>query len=275
MSTVPGMLRGQAVRQAPSLCMTATATMGEVKELKEMMGFREQNTIVLSADPVQSQFNIVRVERPPNVRGTSGVQEMNGIIKPGLGQLMRRLIFDNYVQRVKEGLPVKKSLWLCRNTSDVADLYDELCDMLPDHAADPLTCPFVMNHSSLGPITADKLRQRRSSISLYLATSVMLLGLDLEDIDIVGMIRPFNHCHDILQAAGRGGRKLGDLGKRRKVVFYMIFNKSDISSNVPGLSTDVREFCMTKGCLKLFLKNVFGFTGSAGAENGWCCSNCA
>ena len=60
------------------------------------------------------------------------------------------------------------------------------------------------------------------AISLYIATSVMLLGLDLQDIDTVGMIRPFNHCHDILQAAGRGGRKLGDQGKRRKVVFYMI-----------------------------------------------------
>ena len=274
MSTTPGMLRGQAVRHAPSLCMTATATTVEVKELKEMMGFRDQNTVVLSADPVQSQFNIVRVERPPNIRGTCGVQEMGGTNKPGLGQLMRRLIFDKFVERIKEGLPVKKSLWLCRNISDVADLYDELCDMLPDHAADPLTCPFVMNHSSLGPITADKLRQRISNINLYLATSVMLLGLDLDDIDIVGMIRPFNHCHDIIQAAGRGGRKLGDLGKRRKVVFYMIFNNSDISSNVPGLSTDVRDFCKTEGCLKLYLKNVFGFTDSAETEGGWCCSNC-
>ena len=145
--------------------------------------------------------------------------------------------------------------------------------MLPDQAADPLTCPFFMNHSSLGPITADKLRQRRSSINLYLATSVMLLGLDLDDIDIVGMIRPFNHCHDIIQAAGRGGRKLGDLGKRRKVVFYMIFNNSDIISNVPGLSTGVRDFCKTEGCLKLYLKNVFGFTDSA-TQGGWCCSNC-
>ena len=76
---------------------------------------------------------------------------------------------------MKEGLPVKKSLWLCRNTSDVADLYYELCDMLPDQAADPHTCPFVMNHSSVGPVTAVNLRKRRENISLYIATSVMLL----------------------------------------------------------------------------------------------------
>ena len=274
MRTVPGMLRGQMVRKAPTLCMTATATEAEVKELKEVMGFREHNTVLLSADPVQSQFNIVRVERPPNIRGTSGIQDLNGNLKPGLGQLMRVLFFEKYARHIRDGLPVKKSLWLCRNISDVADLYDELCDMLPEHAADPNTCPFVMNHSSVGPITADKLRKRRASISLYLSTSVMLLGLDLEDIDIVGMVRPFNHCHDILQAAGRGGRKLGDLGMRRKVVFYMLYNKSDISSAVPGMSKEVREFCETKGCLKQFLKNIFGFSGETGTDATWCCSNC-
>ena len=158
----------------------------------------------------------------------------------------------------------------------MADNYDELCEMLPDQAADPHTCPFVMNHSSVGPVTADNLRKRRESISLYIATSVMLLGLDLQDIDIVGMIRPFNHCHDILQAAGRGGRKLGDLGKRRKVVFYMIYNKSDISSAVPGMSMEVREFCKSKECLKLYLKSVFGFPVESATESlsDWCCSNC-
>ena len=36
MRTVPGMLRGQMVRKAPTLCMTATATEAEVKELKEV-----------------------------------------------------------------------------------------------------------------------------------------------------------------------------------------------------------------------------------------------
>ena len=215
MKTVPGMLRGQAIKHAPSLCMTATATVSEIKEMKGILGLRDVNTVVLNSDPVQSQFNVVRVERPPNIRGTSGIEEMDGSVKPGLAQLMKRLILDKYVELTKLGLPVKRSLWLCRNISDVADLYDEVCQMLPDKAADPLTCPFVMNHSSVGPITAETLRKRRSTINLYIATSVMLLGLDLEDVDIIVMIRPFNHCHDILLAAERKGRKLGGLGKRR------------------------------------------------------------
>ena len=273
MKTVPGMLRGQTVRGAPCLAMTATATIAEIEELKVNMGFRSVNTVVLSADPIQSQFTYMRVERPPNIRGTSGIEEMNGQVKPGLVHLMRRLFLDIYVQKIREGKPVKKSIWLCKNKSDVADLYDELCDMLPEQAANPLTCPFVMNHSSVGPITADNIRKRRGDINLYLATSVMLLGLDLSDIDVVGMIRPFNMCHDLVQAAGRGGRKLGN-GQRRRVVFYLLFNRSDISDNVPGLSKAVKEFCETDDCLKMYLKRFFGHSNISDTDSSWCCSNC-
>ena len=117
------------------------------------------------------------------------MEEMDGSVKPGLVQLMKRLILDNYVEQTKLGMPVKRSLLLCRNISDVADLYDELCELLPDKAADPLTCPFVMNLSSVGPITAETLRKRRSRINLYISTSVMLLWLDLENVDIIVMSR--------------------------------------------------------------------------------------
>ena len=54
-------MRGQAVRQAPALCMTATTTSAEIQELKLNMGLRDVNTVVLRADPVQSQFNIVKI----------------------------------------------------------------------------------------------------------------------------------------------------------------------------------------------------------------------
>ena len=38
---------------------------------------------------------------------------MDGSVKPGLAQLMKRLILDKYVELTKLGLPVKGSLWLC------------------------------------------------------------------------------------------------------------------------------------------------------------------
>ena len=254
--------------------MTSTCTSEEIKELKKILGLRDMNTVDLLAHPVQSHFNFVRIERPPTIRGVSGTEEYGGKLKPGLIQLLKRVFFDKYAENIKLGLPVKKSLWLCRNASDVADLYNELCEMLPDQAANPSTCPYVMNHSAIGPITAKTIHSR-SDISLFLSTLVMLLGLDLDDIDIIVMFRPFNHCHDILQAAGRGGRKLQIDGKRRKVVFSLCYNKSDISNTVPGMSESVKEFCETKQCLKSFLRCEFG--GPELCEYSskvWCCSNC-
>ena len=53
MKTVPGLLRSKAVKSAPVLAMSATATEQEVEELKTSLGLRPGNTIVLSAEPVQ------------------------------------------------------------------------------------------------------------------------------------------------------------------------------------------------------------------------------
>ena len=79
--------------------------------------------------------------------------------------------------------------------------------------------------------------------------------------------------HSVIQAAGRGGRNLGTKW-RESVLFYLLFNNSNISENVPGLSQDVREFCLTDSCLKTFLMNYFGSSVPTESIPGWCCSNC-
>ena len=81
-------------------------------------------------------------------------------------------------------------------------------------------------------------------------------------------------CHYMVQAAGRGGRNMGN-GLRRQVLFYLLFNRNDIGDNVPGLSVEVKEFCETKKCLRLFLREYFGFSSSISSIPGWCCSNCS
>ena len=274
MKTVPGELRGKTIRGAPTLCMSATATLAEIEELKVNNGLRDRNTVVLRSDPVESQFHYVKVERPPSCNGSFGTESIDGDCKPGLIHLMNIIFFDMYVEKIKNGELVKTSIWICRNENDICDLYDGLSERLPDQAADPHTCPFVMNHSGIGPITAESIRQRRGEINLYLTTSVMLLGIDFSDVDIVGMVRPLNHCHYVVQAAGRGGRNMGN-GLRRQVLFYLLYNRSDIATNVPGLSEDMREFCETKKCLKIFLKDYFGFSSETSLPSAeWCCSNC-
>ena len=277
MKSIPGMLRGKTVKQAPCLAMSATCSVSEIAELKVNLGLREANTVVLKTNPVQSQHCYVAVRRPPNVNGSYGVghddDDDEAVTKPGLIHLLNRVFIDEYVESIKLGKKPKKAIIFFRREDDIPNIYDAICERLPDQASNPEITPWVQNHAGIGPVTAESIRQRRDSISLYLSTSVMLLGLDFKDIDIVIMVRPFNFCHYLVQAAGRGGRKMMN-GLRRKVLFYLLFNNSDISSNVPGLSPAVRELCQTESCLKEFLSQYFGFDAKASVKTDWCCSNC-
>ena len=107
---------------------------------------------------------------------------------------------------------------------------------------------------------------------MFLATSKMLMGVDIEQISVIVFVRVLNQMHYLLQGAGRGGRKSLS-GKRNKVVVYILYNSSDVANNVPGLSSEVREFCRTKECLKRFMRLFFDKDETAHTTE-WCCNNC-
>ena len=71
-------------------------------------------------------------------------------------------------------------------------------------------------------MTTNSISERKGVISLYLTTAVMLMGLDLDDIELIGMIRPFSSLHSFVQASGRAGRSKNE---KRKVAFFLLFNK--------------------------------------------------
>ena len=110
-----------------------------------------------------------------------------------------------------------------KKEDDIADVNDYLCEALPDVSSDPSSCPWVVNFSGVGPVTTKSISNRKADISLYLTTAVMLMGLDLDDIEIIGMVRPFSSLHSIIQACGRGGRR--SMEGRKKVAFFLLFNR--------------------------------------------------
>lgn len=210
-----------------------------------------------------------RIERPANIYGSYG-KTVNGVLKQGLVHVMGPAYLDKYVENTRKGIPVKKAIWFFKKEEDIADINDYLCECLPDQAADPSKCPWVVNFSSVGPATALSIRSRENEITLYLSTAVMLMGIDLTDIQVIGMVRPFGTIHSIVQACGRGGRNMGE-NKRQKVTFFLLFNRSDIAENV-DVSPSVRHLCLTDSCLKKTMMDFFGTEGSFGDD--WCCSNC-
>ena len=184
---------------------------------------------------------------------------MNGVEKAGLVQDLQNIYLDEFVSCVETKKYVKKALFMFKNEEDLADVNDWLCELLPELAEDPASCPWAVNHSSIGPATAENIRNRSGDITLFLSTSVMLMGIDCSNIDLVVMIRPFSMLHSMVQACGRGGRKQLDMFRRR-VVFFLLFNNSDIGNNI-DVSEEVRSYCRTTGCLEPRVKR--GTLGAA------------
>ena len=146
-------------------------------------------------------------------------------------QVLRSCYLDRFVRDTRDGVPVKKAVWFFRKEEDIADVNDYLCEVLPEWVRNPAKCPWVVNFSAVGQATAKSIRERQGEITLYLTTAVMMMGVNLENVQIVGMVRPFSMPHYLVQAAGRGGRKMAEIGRQR-VVFYLLYNKVPFKCHV-------------------------------------------
>ena len=49
----------------------------------------------------------------------------------------------------------------------------------------------------------------------------------------------------------------------------------DISTNVTGMSPDVRAFCLETGCLRQFLSSLYGGGDLGEVDPAWCCGPCS
>ena len=104
--------------------------------------------------------------------------------------------------------------------------------------------------------------------------SVLECGVDIRDVTIVILVQPYGRLHAIVQACGRCGRVDRD-GRAKKSACVLLYENHDIATNVPGMSSEVREFCKTNNCLKVYLEEVFGSgMTSKKSDDSWCCSNC-
>jgi len=269
MRNVPSCLQIHKNKGAPSVVMSATATEAEVMSMKRDFGLRDP--VILKENPVQSHYNFQIVERPPSLYQTSGKFDSSGEFHPGVEALLNILYLNRFVANP---LTAKKAMIFFRTENYLLDINDSLCDRLPNYS-DPFTQPWIQCHGGTGEITEALNYNRRNEITLFLTTTKMLMGIDLKGIEIIIFVRPLNMLHYILQGAGRGGRKNKSC-KRKKVLVYILYNKSDIAGNVPGMSQEVKDFLVTSECLKSELSSFFGFFYTPRPENNaWCCSNCS
>ena len=139
--------------------------------------------------------------------------------------------------------------------------------------------PFVINHSSLLPLTEVVLSRRAREISLYLSSNKMLLGIDLDRVDVVIFLQPYNQPAALVQGGGRGGRKT-DSNHRRRVQVYQLYNSQDLATSNKQMNTAMKNICLSKSCTRKMLQDFF--VGNEGFDEvervkvtlGGCCHNC-
>ena len=124
-----------------------------------------------------------------------------------------------------------------------------------------------------------KLRERlkANDVSLIVTTSVMLVGIDFPDIQIVIILRPFSHLSSFIQAAGRGGRRRKD-NTRALVPVFSLFNNTDISKCRKHITESVRNFLQNDNvCKKKLLHDYFQYHKEENfvTSHVWCCNVCS
>ena len=70
------------------------------------------------------------MERPANIYGSYG-ENVEGIEKPGIVHLLKKIYWDKYVECIKKKLPVKHALLLFKKEDDIADINYYLWEVLP------------------------------------------------------------------------------------------------------------------------------------------------
>ena len=273
MKSLCGLIRIFAIKGAPTLSMTATATEQDVKEMRDCIGLKEEEIVVLRASPVQDHVKFQTVRRPPNGVGFDGDFSSSGSFRPGLGHLLNTIYLERFISDIRKGTEPKKAMIFFRTEMQLLATYEYLLEQLPQFDGDYKSIPFVMSHGAVGEATDKNIIERKDEIKLFLTTSKMMMGVDINDIQIVIFVRPMNQLQHFIQGAGRAGRKQAT-GTRQRVLVYILFNSQDLGGNVPGLEDSVRTFCTTQDCLKELMRMHFDGKPSVSSTPGWCCSSC-
>ena len=262
-------------KRAPTGALSATAAQADVDMVVGILGLKGE-PVVLAQSPLQSQHKFILLQRPSDNYGFEGYLDKNNKFHPGLMDQLRVIYIDEYVRSILSGQEPKHAIIFFRTENQLILVMNFLRQTL--NIANARSAPFVNLIASTPPVTEMTINKRKGSISLYLTTQKMLLGVNVPQLDICIFVKPMNTPHAILQGAGRTGRPLhGEPGIRTRAVVYILSNGGDVGAQVKGMSDQVREFVNFKGgCLRGLLGSFFlGGQNQVSRKNDWCCSFCS
>ena len=99
--------------------------------------------------------------------------------------------------------------------------------------------------------------------------------LDIPGFEVMVIVDPFCTLDELVQIVGRSGR-MQEGGNMVKCLTYMLWNNSDLSTNIKGMTEEVRQYVRKGECLKKVLEEHYscGINPSIKIPD-WCCSICS
>ena len=260
---------------APTGALSATSTRAEIEVTVQILGLRDK-PVILAESPLQNHYKFVMLKRPSDNYGFEGFVDQNNKFHAGLLDQLKVIYLDEYIRSIKENREPKHGIIFFRTESQLILVLNFLRQSLS--VSNVNTAPFVSLVASTPQVTEMVIRKRGGSISLYLTTQKMLMGLNIPKLQICIFVKPMNMLHSLLQGAGRAGRPLADEpGKRARALVYILANGGDVGAQVKGMSDEVRDFVNYKsGCLKAYMADYFIGDMKVGQNYpDWCCSFCS
>ena len=130
---------------------------------------------VLAEGPIQRNFKVCVISRPPSQVHFLGCTNSKGDFKPGLLHLLRRLVLDEFLAklRAEDLASFPKTMIFFRSSDAMSRCNSFLIEKTGLRTLD--TTPFVMNHSSLSSSDEEVIGRRRDQYQLILTTNRELL----------------------------------------------------------------------------------------------------
>ena len=247
--------------RTPHLALTATASPKSIKDLADVLQFREPKEIVTNPDR-PNIFLDVR-QRPPNL---DFFAKHDFILRDLVGQLETEL----------ERFPV--SIVYCDSLQSVGYCYQYTANRLGRKQYFPAGADTIPENRLFAQYHKDstddmkrqivsELQKPQPTIRLVFATVALGMGLNAPSVRRIVHERPPTSMEKYAQEIGRCGRT----GENSEAIVY--FNNSDVASNRKGLHPAVKSYVESNSCLRQQLVHYFGFSNVlfCGSPTQCCC----